>query len=90
MPAAHDTTNLVKELGLRRHPDRIADNFWNKCCLTFSVDNYENILELAWLLLKKGYYPRMIWLDCRDRLLVAPDRIWITSSNGVVSPNLSV
>jgi len=72
MPAAHDITSLVKEIGLRRHPDTIADIFCNKCYPTFSVENYENILELAWLLLKKGYYPRMIGLDCRDRLLVAP------------------
>jgi len=69
MPAAHDITNLVKELGLKRHPDRIADNFCNKCYFTFSVENYGNILKLAWLLLKKGYYPRMIRLNCRDRPL---------------------
>jgi len=69
MPAVHDITDLVKELGLRRHPDRVADNFCNKCYLTFSAKNYENILKLACLLLKKGYHPKIIRLHYRDRLL---------------------
>jgi hypothetical protein len=69
MPTAHDITSLVKELGLRRHPDRIADNLCNRCYLTFSAKNYENILKLAWLLLKKGYHSKIIRLHYRDRLL---------------------
>jgi len=69
--AIHSFLNacLVKELGLEGHPDRITDSSCDKCCLAFPVENYENILELAWLLLKKGYHPRMIRLNCRDSFL---------------------
>jgi len=63
MPVAHDITNLVKGLGLGRHPDRVADNSCNKCCPALPVENSENIPKLACLLLKKGYYPRIIRLN---------------------------
>ena len=37
---AHDITNLVKELGLRRHPDRIADNAISEDTLAIHIWNH--------------------------------------------------
>jgi len=48
---------------------RLLINSFDQCYLTFSVKNSENILKLAWLLLKKGYYPIIIRLNCRNWLL---------------------
>ncbi len=40
MPVAHDITNLVKELGLKRHPDRIADNAISEDTLAIHIWNH--------------------------------------------------